>query len=310
VSRPIWKGHISFGLVNVPVILYSAESRANISFKLIDSRDSARIRYERINEDTGEEVPWNRIVKGYEYDDGNYVLLSEEELERASAELTRTVEIEQFVDVDDISPIYFERPYYLVPDKGGEKGYALLRTAMANAGKIGIALIVIRARQYLSAMMPVGDLLVLNLMRFHQEIRDIADFDIPASRFRDQHISKKEMELAGQLIEGMSGDWDAKKYQDEYRAALMEMIQRKIDAGEFEPLEVPEEEEEDEEPATINLMDVLRQSIETKGKSGTRTKAITKTRRKTKPKTKQKHKHRQKSAPAAKRKTGRKKKAG
>ena len=123
MSRPIWKGHISFGLVNVPVVLNSAERRTNLSFRMIDSRNSARIRYERVNEETGEEVPWDKIVKGYEYDDGNYVLLSEEELQNASPEMTKTIEIEQFVDLEDIDIRYFERPYMLVPDKKGEKGY-------------------------------------------------------------------------------------------------------------------------------------------------------------------------------------------
>src|SRR5918992_1254168 len=157
MARPIWKGHISFGLVNVPVVLYGAERRADLSFRLIDSRNAARIRYERVNEETGEEVPWDKIVKGYEYEDGNYVLLSEGELENASAELTRTIEIEQFVDLDEIDVRYFDRPYILAPDKGGEKGYVLLRKAILEAGKAGIAQVVIRARQYLAAVMVEGN---------------------------------------------------------------------------------------------------------------------------------------------------------
>src|SRR4051812_24014796 len=157
MSRPIWKGHISFGLVNVPVVLHAAERRlGDLSFRMIDSRNSARVRYERVNEETGEEVPWDKIVKGYEYEDGNYVLMSEEELQNASPELTRSIEIEQFVNLDDIDIRYFDRPYVLVPGSKGEKGYVLLREAIKDSGKAGIAKVVIRARQYLAALISQG----------------------------------------------------------------------------------------------------------------------------------------------------------
>ena len=262
MPRPIWKGHVSFGLVNLPVVLHSLEKRADIGFHLIDSRDAARVRYERINEETGEEVPWDKIVKGYEYSDGNYVLMSEEELDRAAAELTRTIEIEQFVDVGDIDLIYVERPYLLVPDKNGEKGYVLLREAMKHAGKAGIAGVVIRARQYLCAVLPVGDALILEILRYPQEVRAPSEFDLPSKSLRTNHVSKKEIELANKLISGMSNDWKPTQYHDEYREALMAMIQKKIKSGQTEAIEVPEEEEAVEEPRTINFMDVLKQSVE------------------------------------------------
>src|SRR5215813_1108253 len=204
MARPIWKGHISFGLVNIPISLYSAEDRTDLSFQLLDSRDHAHVRYHRVNEVTGEEVPWDRIVKGYEYDDGNYVLLSEEELENASPELTKTIEIEQFVDVADIDIRYFERPYMLVPDKKGEKGYVLLREAIAESGKAGIAKVVIRGRQYLAALMAQGNALVLELLRFHQELIDLAEFDLPSSNLREYGVAKKEIDLAMKLIGGMT----------------------------------------------------------------------------------------------------------
>jgi len=173
MARPVWKGHISFGLVNVPIVLYSAERRADISFQLIDSRNAARVRYERVNEETGEEVPWDRVVKGFEYEDGNYVLLSEGELENASAELTRTIEIEQFVDLANIGIRFFDRPYILAPASKGEKGYVLLREAISKAGKAGIARVVIRARQYLAAVVVENDALVLELLRYAQELRPV-----------------------------------------------------------------------------------------------------------------------------------------
>lgn len=263
MSRPIWKGHISFGLVNVPVVLYSAERRAgDISFKLIDSRNAARIRYERINEETGEEVPWDRIVKGYEYEDGNYVLLSDEEIENASPELTKTIEIEQFVDLEDIDIRYFDKPYVLVPDKTGEKGYVLLREAIRDAGKAGIAKVVIRARQYLGALMAQGDALVLELLRYHQEIADLKEFELPAHSLRQNGVTQKEIDLATKLIDGMSVKWNARKYRDEYRDAIMKMVQRKIKSGQTEAIEDVQTEDEAPSPSTINFMDVLKKSVE------------------------------------------------
>jgi DNA end-binding protein Ku len=192
MSRPIWKGHILFGLVNVPVVLNAAERRAgDLSFRMIDSRNSARVRYERVNEETGEEVPWDKIVKGYEYEDGNYVLMTEEELEHASPEMTRTIEIEQFIDLDDIDIRYFDRPYVLMPDKRGEKGYVLLREAIKDASKAGIAKVVIRARQYLAALIAQGDALLLELLRFDQELVNISEFDLPSSDLRKHGVTKK-----------------------------------------------------------------------------------------------------------------------
>lgn len=265
MARPIWKGHISFGLVNVPVTLYSAEERADLSFKLIDSRNSARIRYERINEETGEEVPWDKIVKGYEYDNGNYVLLSTEELEQASAELTKTIEIEQFVALEAIDPVYYERPYYLVPGKGGEKGYVLLREAMQQSGQVGIAQVVIRARGHLAAVLPRGHALILDLLRYQQELRSLEHFEVPAGTLKDYSISRKELELATQLIDGMTSEWEPQRYRDEYREAVMRLIERRIASGETEQVSEVEEPER-EEPRTVNFMDVLKRSVEKTGR--------------------------------------------
>jgi DNA end-binding protein Ku len=261
MSRPIWKGHISFGLVNVPVVLNSAERRSDLSFRMIDSRNSARIRYERVNEETGEEVPWDKIVKGYEYDDGNYVLLSEEELQNASPELTKTIEIEQFVDLADIDIRYFDRPYMLVPDKKGEKGYVLLREAIGDSGKAGIAKVVIRGRQYLAALISQGNALVLELLRFHQELIDLGEFELPSTDLREYGVAKKEIELATKLISGMTAKWNASKYHDEYRDALMKLVERKIKSGQTEAIEDVEVEEAPVRQ-TINFMDVLKRSVE------------------------------------------------
>lgn len=270
MARPIWKGHISFGLVNVPITLYSAEQRADLSFHMLDSRNSARVRYERVNEATGEEVPWDKIVKGYEYDGGSYVLLTEEEFARASPELTKSIEIEAFVDVDEIGPMFFDKPYYLVPGKGGEKGYVLLREALAASKKVGIAQVVIRARGHIAALIPHGDALVLNLLRYGQELRSLDDYQFPGGELKDYKISKKELDLARQLVEGMSGTWDPDEFHDEYRDALMKLINKRIESGQTE--EVEELEEVEEAPRTVNFMSMLKKSVEQSGKSRAPTK--------------------------------------
>jgi DNA end-binding protein Ku len=284
MSRPIWKGHISFGLVNVPVVLYSAERRSDLSFRMIDSRNSARVRYERVNEETGEEVPWDKIVKGYEYEDGNYVFLSDEELEHASAEMTRTIEIEEFVDLTEIDIRFFDRPYILVPGGKGEKGYVLLREAIKDAGKAGIARVVIRARQYLAALIPQDDALVLELLRYPEELVEMSEFEVPTSDLRTYGVQKKEIELAMKLIGGMTAKWNPSKYHDEYRDVLLKLIQRKVDTGQTEVIGA-EVQEEAPVKQTINFMDVLKKSVEhaAKGREKTgraaKTRATTRTRR-------------------------------
>jgi DNA end-binding protein Ku len=266
MARPLWKGTISFGLVSVPVALYTAEkSSSDLSFRLIDSRNAARVRYQRVNDETGEEVPWDAIVKGYEYNGGSYVLLSDEELENAAPDATGLIDIEQFVDVNDIGIVYFDKPYYLVPTKGGEKGYVLLREAMAQSGRVGIARIVIRSREHLAALMAEGDALILNLLRFQDELRAPSEYDFPDHDLEKHKINKKEIALAGQLIEGMTDEWKPEKFHDEYRDAIMKLIERKIESGQTEAIGV-EEKREAEAAKTVNFMDALKKSVEASSK--------------------------------------------
>ena len=263
MARPVWTGHIAFGLVNVPVVLYSAERRADLNLRLIDSRNDARVRYERVNDETGEEVPWDKVVKGYEYDGGSLVLLSDDELEHASPELTRTIDVAQFVSLSDIDPIYFDKPYFLLPGKGGAKGYVLLRDALNESGKAGLATVVIRTRQYVAAVRPHDTGLVLQLLRYHQELRDLQDFDLPEAELRKVKASKQERTMATQLIDAMTDSWDPKDFHDEYHDAVMKMIKDKIAAGETEAVDVPDDEDDsDDEVTTINFLDVLRKSVE------------------------------------------------
>jgi DNA end-binding protein Ku len=261
MARPIWKGQLSFGLVNVPMTLHSGERPSDLSFHLVDSRNSARVRYERVNEETGEEVPWDKIVRAYEYKDGDYVMLTDKEMDRANVAMTHTIDITQFVDVHDIDLRYYVRPYYLVPGKGGEKGYVLLREAMAKSKKVGIATIVIRTRQHLAAVVPFEKALVLDLLRFDQELVPAREFDLPGHELAKHHVSPKELQLAQQLIEGMAEAWKPSQFHDEYRDVLRKLIQAKTKSGKTQAVFEGEEQEEVEETPSINFMEALQQSL-------------------------------------------------
>ncbi len=262
MARSIWKGSIAFGLVNIPVALTSAESRPDIQLHMVDSQNHARIRYERVNADTGEEVPWDRMVKGYEHEDGKFVLLTEEDLEAAQPKLTKTIEIESFVSLEDIDPILFDKPYYLEPDKRGRKAYALLREALRQTGKAGISKVVIRTREYLSAMFVRDDVLILMLLRFPQEIRASSKLELPSSKDAEFQQKKNEIDLAKRLIEEMTGKWKPEDYHDEYRVALMEFIEKKISGGEdVDDVKGGEEREESGGSNVLDLAEYLKKSI-------------------------------------------------
>jgi DNA end-binding protein Ku len=263
MARAIWKGSITFGLVNIPVGLYGAESTNEISFHLLDQRDMAPVRYKRVNEHSGKEVPWDQIVRGYEFEKGKYVVVSDQDLKRASPEATQTVDIVDFVDLEEISPVYFDKPYYLGPDKKGAKSYALLRETLKRTGKVGIAKVVIRTKQHLGAVVPQGNVLVLNLLRFGHELRDSDQLDIPSGK---EGVSERELEMAERLVEGMVDRWDPDKYRDDYRNDVMKMIDERVKAGQLEA--APETEEEEPKPArgqVIDLMALLKRSVEERG---------------------------------------------
>lgn len=262
MARSIWKGSIAFGLVNIPVALTSAESRPDIQLHMVDSKNHARIRYERVNADTGEEVPWDRMVKGYEHDDGQFILLSEKELDAVQPKLTKTIEISEFVSLADIDPILFEKPYYLEPDKRGRKAYALLREAMRKSGKAGISQVVIRTREYLSAMFVRDDALILMLLRFPQEIRASSKLELPSSSDKEWQPVKKEMDLATRLIDEMTGKWKPGDYHDDYREALMDFIEKKIASGEsVDDVKNPEEDSETAGGKVLDLAEYLERSF-------------------------------------------------
>jgi DNA end-binding protein Ku len=268
MARPIWKGSISFGLVNIPVGLYSAEKSNELSFHLLDNRNKARVRYDRVNEATGEKVPWDQIVRGYEYDKGEYVVMEDEDFKRAAVEATQTVEIQSFTERNAIDSVYFEQPYYLVPDKKGQKGYVLLRESLKRSGKIAVAKVVIRTREHLAAVIPEGDALVLDLLRFQEELRDVSEFDLPGSDLKEQKISSREVDMALQLVDSMTAEWDPAQYQDEYRSALLSFIEKKAKAGgrAVPPQGLPSEEKARGE--VIDMMELLKRSLEKKRTRG------------------------------------------
>ena len=224
MERPIWTGTLSFGLLNVPVSLMSGERKVDLHFRMLDSRDKKPIRFERVNADTGDEVPWKEIVKAFEYDKGSYVIVEEQDIRSAAPESHETVEVETFVDAADIDPRYFEKPYILVPGKKAEKGYVLLRETLRDTGKVGIAKVVIRTREYLAAVMPQGDALILLLLRYQQEVVDPEDFKLPSGAVSEYRITAKEQEMAKQLIESMSGKWQPEDYHDEFRGKLEQIL--------------------------------------------------------------------------------------
>jgi DNA end-binding protein Ku len=270
MARGLWKGAISFGLVNVPVELFSAEKRSTeLDLTMLDKRDLAPVGYKRYNKASGEDVPWPEIVKGYEYEDGKYVVLSEEDFRRANVEASRTVEIVAFVDRDAIPPQFFEQPYYLSPGKRGEKAYALLRETMHKAGKIGIATVVIRTRQYLAAVIANGEVLMLNTLRYADELRGVEELGIPAASLKGPKVTAKEIDLALRLVEDMAADWEPEQYKDTYREDLLARIKEKVKAGQTQEITKPEKGERSEGAGAdvIDLMALLKKSVESKAKA-------------------------------------------
>jgi DNA end-binding protein Ku len=264
MPRALWKGAISFGLVNIPVRLYSAEDRKEMSFSMLDRRDMSPVGYHRVNKETGKEVPWKEIAKGYEYKKGKYVVLTDEDFRRANVKATQTVDIVAFVDAHDIPAVYYDTPYYLAPEKRGEKAYALLREALRKAGKAGLATVVVRKRQHLAVVMPLEDILVLDTLRYHDELRPWSELGVPGKATRP---NEKEVNMALRLIEEMSDEWKPENYEDTYRHDILARVKQKVKAGQTEELTEPQADEKPEKGADIiDLMSLLKRSVEGGGK--------------------------------------------
>ena len=271
MARAIWKGSISFGLVNIPIALYPATRREELRFRLLRKSDLSPVNYKRVAEKDGKEVSWDQIVKGYEYEKGKYVVLKDEDFERVDLEATQTVDIQDFVDQEQIDPMFFYKPYYLEPQKGGDKAYVLLRDALKESNKVGIAKVVIKTRQYLAGVKPEDGALVLELMHFADELADPGKLHVP----KKTEVGKREMNMAKSLIDSMSSKWNPEKYKDDYREALMEVIEEKVEAGGKEIEEKPKKAPKPTK--VIDLVSVLQKSLD---QTGGKKKGATKSRAK------------------------------
>jgi DNA end-binding protein Ku len=257
MARAIWSGSISFGLLNVPVKLYSAVSKQTVRFRELREGDGSRVRHKRVSEKDGKEVPYEKIVKGYEFAPDQYVVLSRDELSELDPKKTRAIEIQDFVDLDEIDPIYFEHPYYLGPDKGAERAYALLVHAMNEERKVAIARFVLRNKEHLAAIRPMGDVLTMATMRFVDEVVSPEQLDSEVVETKPKKPEKRELEMARKLISSLATDFDASKYRDEYREELMNLLEQKAQGKEI----VSAASEEPKPTKAPDLMAALEESL-------------------------------------------------
>src|SRR5262245_14270461 len=257
--RAIWKGHISFALVTIPISLFSATKRNELSFHYLHKKDMSPVSYKRFCDSEDVEVPWDEITRGYEYEKGQYIEITDEDIDRADVEFTKTIQIMEFVKESEIDPVYFDKPYYLEPQKGGERAYALMREALSQSKRVGIAKMVMKTKEHLAAVKAVGNLITVQTMRFSHEIVDSGELNLPKAE-----ISKKEMDLANTLIDSMTDTFQPEKYKDEYYEKVMEVVQNKIQG--VEP----------QAPAAaakapgkvVDLMEILKQSLKETQKKG------------------------------------------
>jgi DNA end-binding protein Ku len=267
MARALWKGAISFGLVHIPVELYPAEERKEFKFSMLDKRDFSPVGYKRYSKKSGKEVDWNNVVKGYEYEKDQYVVLSDEDFRRANVKASQTIEIEAFVPAGEIAPQYFDTPYYLVPTERGQKVYALLRETLRSTGRVAVAQVVIRTAQHLAVVVPVGKILMLNTLRYADELRPTKDFALPEAGLKGAQVTSKEVDLAKRLIDDMTEHWKADEFKDTYHQDLMRRIEEKIKQGETREITEPDAEEAQapRSAQVIDLAALLKQSIDKGG---------------------------------------------
>jgi DNA end-binding protein Ku len=266
VARPIWKGSISFGLVTIPVDVFPADASKDIALHLLDKRDFAPVGYERINKETGEKVAWADVVRGYQHAKGEYVVLTDDELAAANTEKTQTIDLLAFVDADEVDPMLFDRPYWLVPStktKGGAKAYALLRETLAKTNKVGVGNIVLRTRAHLAALVPKKQAIALVMLRYADELRPEADLELPPADAKKAGITARELDLAEKLVDGLVEKWDPKKYRDDYREDVLALIEKKVEKGEINSLEHEKghAKKKPEHKNVLDLMELLKKSV-------------------------------------------------
>ena len=266
MARAIWKGAISFGLVNIPVELYPAEDRKSFKFSMLDKRDLSPVGYKRYSKKTNKEVEWSNIVKGYEFEKDQYVVLSDEDFRRANVKASQTIDIQAFVPADEIPVEYFDSPYFLAPGARGQKVYALLRETLRESKRIAVAQVVIRTTQHLAAVVVNGRALMLNTLRYEDELLDGKGLDLPAEGLKAAGVSPKEVALAKRLIDDMTEHWKPGEFKDTYHDDLMARIKEKIKRGQTKEITEPatDEEKKPRSAQVIDLADLLRQSLDKK----------------------------------------------
>jgi DNA end-binding protein Ku len=266
-SRGLWNGAISFSLIHIPVSLHTAARASTVDMDLLDKRDFAPVGYQRYNKNTGKVVEWNNVVKGYEYEKGEYVVLTDEDFRRANVEASRTIDIQAFVDRSAIAPYYFDTPYYLVPDKNGERVYSLLREALEQSSKLAVATFVLRSRQHVAALIPVDKVIVLNTLRFQEEIQPEPQI---AAATAKKATGAKELQMALKLVEEMSEPWKPEVFENTYRHDLLKRVEEKVKAGQTHELTEPEAEAKERAAGggkVVDLMSLLQRSLDQKGGS-------------------------------------------
>jgi DNA end-binding protein Ku len=259
--RPIWKGAISFGLVTIPITLYPATRREELRFHFLRKGDLSPINNKRVAEADGKEVPWEQIVRGYQYEKGKFVIINDDDFSRVDVEATQTVDIKEFVEVGEINPMLFYKPYYMEPGKGGDKAYALLRDVLKGTNKVGIAKVVIKTREHLAAVKTQGDVVMLEIMHFADEIIDPGELHLPGEV---KKRAKKETDMARRLVESMTGKWKPESYKDDYREALMDVIEEKVAKG-GKDLGKQRKTRTAKATNVIDLVSVLQQSLHQHG---------------------------------------------
>ncbi|MEO8202650.1 MAG: Ku protein [Betaproteobacteria bacterium] len=300
MARSVWKGSLTFGLVSIPVELFSAEERKGFKFSMLDKRDFSPVGYKRYSKETGKEVEWSDIVKGYEYDKEQYVVLSDEDFKRANVKASKTIEIEAFVPAEDISPMYFESPYYLVPGERGEKVYALLRETLRATGRAAVAQFVLRTTPHLVTVRAEGRALMLFTLRYADELKGVKGFELPAENLKEARVTPKEIELAKRLIDDMADEWNPKAFKDTYHDDLIKRIEAKIKKGETHEITQPSDDEADE-PKSAKIIDLAALLQKSLGGGGAKRKAPTRRPKASKPHLRVVDNSQTASRPAAKR---------
>ncbi len=283
MAGSIWKGSVSFGLLNIPVSLQKAQEGKELHFSMLDKKDLSPIKYKKVSAKDGKEVPWDRIVKGYEYEKGEFVIMDKDDFKAANPKATQTIDIETFVDFEDIDLLFFEKPYYLVPQKTGIKGYFLLAEALKKTSKIAIAKVIIRTKQHLAAVMAKGDYLVLEILRFAHEVLQVDEVHY-LSEVNRPKFTAKEVKMAEELIDGMTEKWKPEQYKDTYNDDIMKIIELKIKAGEGHEIDKGElpKVEKFSNTNVVDLMPLLKQSLEARKRGrNSSVSATSKTKKKT-----------------------------